>query len=191
MAGIGAAKKVDKFISIIGASIGLATTTFVSQNLGANRPERSFGAIRRALMLCFVTWLVMALPLMLTPAFFIRLFTQDGEAVSYGVDMMRVMVPLYFCLSVNQVYANAVRGFGYSRAVMVLSLIGMVGVRQLFLIISMSIRYSVLNVYLAYPVGWVFAGIPVFIFYLIVIRGKKEYSFRAIRELEKDAEENE
>ncbi len=46
----------------------------------------------------------------------------------------------------------------------------MVGVRQLLLHISMYLRPSVVNIYLAWPVGWFFSSLFVFIYYIIKIR---------------------
>ncbi|MDD7227174.1 MAG: MATE family efflux transporter, partial [Firmicutes bacterium] len=37
MAGVGAAKKIDKFVGLIANSLGMSTATFVSQNIGAKR----------------------------------------------------------------------------------------------------------------------------------------------------------
>lgn len=39
MAGVGAAKKIDKYVGMIGQSLGLTTATFVSQNMGAGNPN--------------------------------------------------------------------------------------------------------------------------------------------------------
>ena len=82
-------------------------------------------------------------------------------------------MPLYFLSTINQVFSNAVRGFGKSLAVMFFSVFGMIVCRQVFLFIAMRIRYDIRVVYLGYPVGWFFAALFVVIYYFIVI--KKRY----------------
>ena len=67
-------------------------------------------------------------------------------------------------------FSNAVRGFGKSKAVMVLSLVGMIGCRQLWLYLSMSVRHTVTNVYIGYPLGWFFSAVFVMIYYFLAIR---------------------
>ena len=100
------------------------------------------------------------------------MFTSDTEAISFGVAMITTMIPLYGFQAVNQIIANAVRGFGKSRVVMVCSLSGMIVCRQIFLAITMSMNWSVYNIYYGYPLGWFFAALFVFIYYWFTIRRK-------------------
>lgn len=172
MAGIGAAKKIDKFAGLIAQSVGLATTTFVSQNFGAKRLDRAFQGIRTCLILCGICVAVLGIPIYFFADFFVHIFTADENAVSYGVAMIHTMMPLYYCQALNQIFSNAVRGFGKSRAVMVLSLLGMIGCRQLWLAISMGMHRSVTNIFIGYPLGWFFSALFVFLYYWFAIRKK-------------------
>ena len=86
--------------------------------------------------------------------------------------MVHTMMPLYYCQTLNQIFSNSVRGFGKSRAVMCFSLIGMIGCRQLWLAISMSINRSVTNIFIGYPLGWFFSALFVFLYYWFKIRNK-------------------
>jgi Na+-driven multidrug efflux pump len=173
MAGIGAARKIDQFAGLIAQSLGMAVSTFVSQNKGAGRLDRSFRGIYTCLIMTFSVQVVICLPLYLFAPSFVRIFTTDTDALLYGVSMMRTIVPFYILQSLNQIYSNAVRGFGKSSSVMILSLLGMVGVRQLFLAISMNVSRLPENVYIGYPVGWGAAAIFVMTFYWFKI--KKRY----------------
>ena len=83
-------------------------------------------------------------------------------------------MPFFFVQSLNQVFANATRGFGKSRMVMICSLAGMVGMRQLFLAIVMSIRNDVRFVYLGYPLGWAFAALFVMVYFFFAIYRKRK-----------------
>lgn len=89
----------------------------------------------------------------------------DSEAILYGVSMMQCMLPLYYFQALNQMFSNASRGFGKSRAVMMLSLIGMIGMRQLFLAITMNLDRDVRYVYYGFPLGWAFSAIFVMIYF--------------------------
>ncbi len=171
MAGMGAAKKVDKFVGMISNSVAIGATTFVSQNVGANQYDRAFKGIRSCFVICSIAIAVIGTPTYFFAGTILQLFTKnDQEALSYGIRMIHVMMPLYYFQMCNNIFANTVRGFGRSRAVMVLSLLGMVGMRQLFLNIFMHLSPSAEIVYYAYPVGWFFAALFVFIYYLKTIK---------------------
>jgi Na+-driven multidrug efflux pump len=112
MAGIGAAKKVDKFIGIIANSLGLACSTFVGQNVGAKQPERAFQGVRVCTLICFAAVTVAGAVLYIFAGAVIGLFTEDAEAIGYGADMVRVLVPLYYLQIVHQILSHSCGALG-------------------------------------------------------------------------------
>jgi len=170
MAGIGAAKKLDKFAGMPSNALGLATATFVSQNYGAGKIDRAYKGILSCLMLSFATVALIAIPLYFNAETFVSIFIDnDAEAVLNGVTMMHCMLPLYYFQTLNQMFSNASRGFGKSRAVMCLSLIGMIGMRQLFLAITMNLYHDVKFVCYGFPLGWAFSAMFVMIYFYFMI----------------------
>ena len=172
MAGIGAAKRIDRFVGMIAQSLGLATTTFVAQNVGAGKYSRAFRGIRTALAICAVYVATFGTLIYTNAEFFVSIFITKPEAVAYGVSMVHVMLPFYYFQSLNSIFANAVRGFGKSFVVMLCSILGMIGCRQVFLFFAMRSNYIVENVYFAYPFGWACAAVSVMIYYFVKIRPK-------------------
>lgn len=168
-AGIGAAKKVDRFASLTCMSIGFAVTTFVSQNLGAGKPKRAFQgiAVCQAIDLACIT--LLGIPIYAFAPRLIALFDTNPETVACGVAMVRVIIPLFFTQSVNQVIANAARGFGHSRMVMALSILGMIVLRQIWLAASMARAHDVWNIYIAFPIGWACAALGVCVYFAAAI----------------------
>ncbi len=169
MAGIGAGTKVDKFSGLATNSIALALTTFISQNLGAKKPERAFKAIRVSLMLCGFFIVALGLPIYYKAEFVIRIFTEDPDALAYGVQMIKLMVPLFAFQAVFQVYSNALRGFGRSRVTMMLSLMGMLVIRQIYLAVFMKVAPSPAALILCFPVGWISTCVLILIYYTVKI----------------------
>ncbi len=180
MAGIGAAKKIDKFVGLTSMSIGQATATFVSQNNGAAKKDRAVQGVNACLILAFICVAIPGIVIYFFADFFIGIFTTDTAAIGFGVAMIRTMLPLYYCQSLNQIFSNATRGFGKSKAVMVLSLLGMIGCRQIFLAVSMRVNYSVTNIYVGYPVGWFFSALFVFIYYVYTLWKYKDADMVAV-----------
>lgn len=185
MAGIGAAKKIDRFAGMAAQSIGLAMSTFVGQNCGAKREDRAFQGIRSAMVINLFLVAALGIPIYFFAEDFLRIFTSNEEALYYGVEMVHIMMPFYYFQSLNQIFSNSVRGFGKSRVVMLCSVLGMIGCRQIFLAISMNLQWKVQNVYIGFPVGWACAAAAVILYYLFAIR--LPYNRQAVR---KQAPEN-
>ena len=172
MAGVGAAKKIDKFVGLIANSLGMSTATFVSQNIGAKRIDRAKKGIRITFVLAFIPVAIIGSLIYIYANRAISLFIDDKDAINYGAMMIQTMMPLYYSQSINQIMLNTLRGFGKSFVAMILSLLGMIGIRQLFLAISFSIERNVNHVFLGYPIGWIFSALFVSLYYFIVIRPK-------------------
>ena len=170
MAGIGTGQKIDRFSGLMGQSIGLSSATFVSQNVGAGELDRTFRSIRVCLLLSLVISLAFAVPTYLLAAPLSGIFTRDPEARRYAVDMIHVMLPFFFFNTLQQIFSGAVRGFGRSTSVMVMSLLGMVGCRQLYLALTLGMRHDIFYLYMSIPVGWISASLLVMAEYLIRIR---------------------
>lgn len=173
MAGVGVAQKVDRFINMPCQALGMAATTFVSQNLGARKGER----IRRGVLSCLgiglVTLLAAGSLIFWQAENIMNLFNRDALVVQYGTEMIRTLTPLYvFCL-VSLTCAGTLRGFGYSRQVTVLSLLGMVGVRQLFLAVFLALYRERWIIYFCYPVGWSCDALSMVLFGLYLYRKGK------------------
>ncbi len=172
MAGMGAGKKIDRFVGMAAQCLGLATATFVGQNVGARKEERAFRGIRISMTVCFVYVLAVGGVVLALADPLTRIFTSDEAAVAFGVSMIQVMMPFYLFQAANQVYANAVRGFGKSFVVMLCSILGMIGCRQIFLAIAMNINWDIRVLYFSFPFGWICAAVSVFLYYLFAIRRK-------------------
>ncbi len=172
MAGVGAAQKVDVFVSMPAQSVGLAITTYVSQNLGAKREDRIRDGIKSSIIITAIATFSLAIPAWLFADKLVVIFNDDPNVIAYGVAMMKTVLPLYILLGLNSIYAGVVRGYGYSKEVMIISLFAMVLCRQVFLAVTMAINHSIYNVYIGYPFAWGITALITYIFYLWKIKGK-------------------
>lgn len=178
-AGAGIGQRLDRFVSMPCQALGLSITTFVSQNIGAGKKERITAGMRITFLLGVASVLIMGIPLAMNSEFFLGLFNKDPGVLQYGSQMIHTLVPFYWLMCASQVLSGSLRGYGYSRQVMFLSLIGMVGVRQLFLYISMHISWDIRNVFIGFPVGWFFQVFFIFLYYLhLKHNGKLDQIFK-------------
>lgn len=100
----------------------------------------------------------------------VSLFSSDPQVVEVGAAMMRTIVPLYFFLSIREVYLGVLRGYGNTRMPMLLSLIGMMGLRQVFLAVSMRLRPGLFNIYICCPLAWGTTAAMIAAYYLLTRR---------------------
>jgi putative MATE family efflux protein len=173
MAGWGAYNKLDSFIFLPINSLSQAATTFVGQNIGAERQDRAdAGAVRAVTMAVGVTAFIGTILVIFAPGA-TSLFTRDEEVIYYGALFLRMNTYFLMFNAVNHVLAGALRGMGESKVPMYCMLTCFVLIRQLYLFIGSRIAYNPYVVGFGYPVGWMTCCVLELSYYLIRIRGRK------------------
>lgn len=165
MAGWTTYGKLDKFCLLPIQSIGLSVTTFVGQNLGAGKMERAKKGTSTALLIALLTAALLMFPVIALAPALASLFNKDPDVLAYGVRFIRLMMPFYFAICFNQIYANALRGAGNSKAPMIIMMGSFIVFRQIYLFIISKCFYSIIPVALGYPFGWILCSILLLIYY--------------------------
>lgn len=170
VAGIGVAQRLDKFILLPAKSFGITITTFVSQNIGAGHYER----LREGKTKCLLIAVGMTLSISVLVGIFseqcVALFNGNPDVISVGVSMIRMLLPFFPMMAIREVYLGILRGNGKNAVPMVLSLIGMVGVRQAFLAAVMHTAPKIEYIFFCYPLAWIATVVLLLGYYLIVRR---------------------
>lgn len=177
MAGWSCYNKLDQFVMLPMQSMAMASTTFVSQNMGAAQPERAEKGtyITTGLTLLITGVIVIALQVFASPS--VRLFSQDPEVIRYGVLFIRANVCFLLFNCVNHVVAGALRGMGDSKGPMLIMLLTFVALRQTYLyFMTRYIANTPLTVGIGYPVGWVSCCL-IELAYLLLRRKKLLYRY--------------
>jgi putative MATE family efflux protein len=99
-----------------------AAATLVGQNLGAGKPERAEQSVWRACVLnmCFLGIISLGFFLMAAPI--MRIFTQDAEAIQYGVKCLTIVAFGYVFYGYGMVLIQAFNGAGDSRTPTIINL---------------------------------------------------------------------
>ena len=175
MAGWSSYNKLDQFIMLPMQSMAMASTTFVSQNVGADNDQRADrGTVASLMLTCGITGVIIALLVGFAPES-VRLFSPDTAVIAYGVLFIRTNVVFLIFNCVNHVLAGALRGRGDSRGPMIIMLSTFVGLRQIYLFVMT--RYIVNTprmVGLGYPVGWVSCCVVELIYYAVCRRKREQ-----------------
>lgn len=167
MAGIGVTQRIDKCVSMPCRGFGLAITTFVSQNIGAGKRDRIDRGVRGCLAMSLAYCVGLCVVLYLSAEFLVGFFSDVPEVIAVGVGMMHVVLPFYFLLAIRDIYLGVLRSWGDSQIPMYLSLLGMVGVRQLYLAIALGRDHRIIHVFIGYPLAWGATALLVGGYYLI------------------------
>lgn len=165
VAGIGVADRLDKFINMPSKAFGLTVTTFVSQNTGAGNYTRARKGERHCLLLAYVITGILGSFVYIMAGPGVAMFNSDPEVIRYGVGMMRWAIPFHVFMVLRDVYQGILRGYGNTKVPLLLSMFGMIIVRQLYLAVSMSIHPSIIHIYICYPLAWGVTAILSFAYY--------------------------
>lgn len=168
VAGIGIAQRLDRFIVLPAKSFGITMTTYVSQNIGAARYDRIREGLRKCLSLALSVTITLSAIVYVFADECVALFNNSPAVVSTGVAMMHVLIPFFWSMAAREVFMGLLRGYKITKVPMILALVGMVGVRQVFLALSFAAERSIQNIYICYPIAWVSTLLLVFVYYLLV-----------------------
>lgn len=171
VAGVSIGVRVDKFVNLPLKAYGMAMTTYVGQNRGAKNRERIGKGIVRCTALSLLTWVFFGTIVYLAAPGLARLFNRDPVVVETAIGILRVIVPFYWCMSIRETLLGVLRGFGKSTVPMVMTILGMVGIRQVYLALVMQPGTSITWLFYCYPVGW-FSAMTLLLLYTLVIRKK-------------------
>ena len=132
-----------------------ATTTFVSQNYGAGNMARCLMATKRGLMLALGSTMGMAALVLLLSQQLLGFFNPDVNVIA--PEFLQVFI---------DVFSGALRGYGYSLGPAILTLVGICGVRIIWLY-SIFAVYSTYDVLMAcYSISWLVTGAMIVGLYL-------------------------
>ena len=154
MAGISAGSNFDAYIFTAANGYTQAAMTFISQNVGAQKPRN----VRRLWGLSIGCAAAAAAALQ-TFGYFMRfhivgLFTADPAVIAVGAERMALIMPFYIFCALLDVTAGAVRGLGMSFRIMLVSLFGACGIRLLWVFFVLPLRRTLSFLYVAYPLSW-------------------------------------
>jgi Na+-driven multidrug efflux pump len=178
MAGWSCYNKIDQFIMLPMQSMAMASTTFVSQNVGAGKMKRADEGTNTAVSMIFMITAVIATGIFVFASQAVRMFTGDQSVIDFGVLFLRTNVYFLLFNCVNHVLAGALRGRGDSKGPMIIMLGTFVVIRQIYLfVITHFVANTPRIVALGYPVGWVACCILEVTYFIIKEKGKYKHKY--------------
>ena len=187
MSGNAAAGNIEGFVYVGMNALCQTSVNFVGQNVGAHKYHRA----RQTLFLCLICSTVIGLSTsMLAYAFAPQLLsiyiTDSAEAISYGVLRMSVVCFTYCLCGLMDTTTGALRGVGASLIPMVISILGICGIRLgwIFTIFQIPQFHTPWWLYVSYPVSWAVTFAAQIVAFILVyrkrIRTDSQYVLRAL-----------
>ena len=173
--GHAASGNIEAFAYTTQNAVYQATITFVSQNMGAKKPDRLNKVVYRAYMLAIIIIATTSTIITLVYTPFLSLYgvvpgTEGSlERIAYETSYMRLnyMLIPYFTIGIMEVGSAVLRGMGKSTSSMIICLIGACLLRIVWVMTIFNASPTMPTLYLSYPISWVLTGSILFIVGLI------------------------
>ena len=166
IAGLGAYSKVEGFMFLPVTSFSMALTTFISQNVGARKMERTRKGILFGLATSLTIIELIGVIIYFFSPVFISAFNNNPKVVTYGVQRAKTCALFYCLVGFSHVVSAIMRGEGKPVVPVVVMLVCWCAVRvTVLLTIGQTIHDIRLANYL-YPITWTLSTIV----YLIYLR---------------------
>lgn len=157
VAGSSAAANIEGFIYFAMNAFYQATISFTSQNVGAKRIKRIDKILGRGEMCVVIVGLVMGGLAVLFGRQLLGIYTSSDIVIDAGMERLRIIAMTYALGGAMDVMVGALRGMGYSIIPMIVTLVGVCGLRVFWImtIFQMPAFHTVEMLFLTYPVTWI------------------------------------
>lgn len=157
MSGNAASGNIEGFIYVMMNAFHQTAVNFVGQNMGAHQYDR----VKKILWICLGCTVTVGLCAGLTayafgPQLLSIYITDSAEAISYGMIRMAYICVPYFLCGLMDVSTGALRGMGASFVPMLISILGVCGIRivWIYTIFQMPRYHTPQCLYFSYTVSW-------------------------------------
>lgn len=155
MSGNAAAVNIEGFIYVSENAFHQTAVNFIGQNVGAGQYKRIKKILGICLgCVCVVSVALSALAYCFGPDLLSIYITDSRQAIEYGmVRLLCVGLPYFLC-GVMDVTTGALRGMGASFVSMLISILGVCGIRILWIYSIFQMYHTPQSLYISYPVSW-------------------------------------
>lgn len=170
IAGNTASGNVDSVIFTCCNTVSQTATTFTSQNYGAGQYKRIRKIYFNCLGVSASIAVIFGAALLLFGEQILTIFSSDPEVIELGMVRLRLFALTYIINCFLDVTTGQMRGLGKSVIPMIVTMVGVCGLRVLWVFTVFREYRSLFVLYLSYPVSWLITGIVLIVMYAITFR---------------------
>ena len=156
MSGNTAAGNIEGFVYTAMNAFHQTAVNFTGQNVGARQYDRVKRILWTSLASVGVTGLGLGLLMYAFGPQLLSIYITDSpEAIQYGLIRMQYICAVYFLCGLMDVTTGSLRGLGVSLAPMIISVLGVCGIRLLWIYTVFAVYHTPNCLYLSYAVSWI------------------------------------
>ena len=154
MAGYTAANNILGFLYASVNAVTQACMSFTSQNYGVGKYKRMDRVLLDCGILSFVIALVLGCGSYMFGGEILKIYTENPEVIRCGVEILSITTVPYFLCGIMDLFPGALRGMEHSGVPMILSIIGTVGTRIVWIFWIFPQHRSLYTLFISYPASW-------------------------------------
>lgn len=168
MAGYTAANNILGFLYASVNAVTQACMSFTSQNYGVGKYKRMDRVLINCLILSVVISGVLGCGSYAFGTEILKVYTEDPKVIQCGLEILSMTTVTYFLCGIMDLFPGALRGMGRSGVPMILSIIGTVGTRIVWIFMLFPQHRSLKFLFVSYPASWLFTIVmQVICFYFV------------------------
>lgn len=166
MSGHGAYAKIEGLVFMPITSMSMTLPTFISQNLGAGKPDRAKKGAAFGIISGMVLAEAVGVLCYFCSKYALRMFVDVPEAIAFGEIHAKVVSLFFFLLAFSHCAAGVLRGCGKAIVPMITMLSFWCGVRIIYVTQALKVVWEYKTIAWAYPLTWSLSSIVFLIFLL-------------------------
>lgn len=159
------AMRIDSFAVMPAMNFSAAISTFVGQNIGANKFERIGKGLKSTLLMINSISLTVTIFAVIFAGPLFSLFTDSKEVVEIGKQYIYIVTPFYIIFSTMFILNGVLRGAGDTLIPMIITLLALWAIR-LPTSWLLSDEIGANGIWWGIPIAWIFGVIFAYIYYL-------------------------
>lgn len=173
MAASSAAFNLEIFAYYVMNAYNQACTTFTGQNFGAGKNERCRKTLKLCLMQCFLTTGVVCTTILLSGRFLLSIFNPEAAVIDTGMIRLQYIFFGYAFSFAQEVLSGYLRGFGVSFIPAICTVVGICGVRLVWIFGIFPHHRSFATIMQVYPISLGLTALVILVVTLFVKPSKR------------------
>lgn len=159
-----AAGRIDTFASMPIMSFGMSITTFVAQNIGANKIDRVKEGVTKTFIYSLFVSLFFGILIILFSNQLLTIFTNDLAVQKIGKEYINIVASFYIFFSMMFTFNGALRGAGDTIIPMFNTLLSL-WVLRVPTSYLLSKKFGTTGIWWGIPIAWFFGAILAYVYY--------------------------
>jgi putative MATE family efflux protein len=179
MNGNSASSSIEGFVYVIMNSVHHAGLSFSGQNLGAGKLKNIKKVAINSLVIVTILGIVFGGGFYVFGEQLLSIYTSVPKEIEVGIIRLAYLCLPYFLYGLVDVMVGDLRGIGSSTTPMIVSIIGICGLRVAWIYLIFNPNTNFINIsdlnllYISYPVSWIVTFIILIICYIVLYKKVK------------------